>query len=205
MPKVTAEHVEARRTQIICAAYKCFGEKGFHKTTIREICREAGLSAGAVYGYFKSKLDILLALEEMGQRQTRGLLEDSDPGGAAPRALEAMLGRAIELLGSDEARESARFSVRLWGETLQMSEVEHLCPAALSSLRAPFAEAVRRGQRRGEIGGEIDAEAAARVFAAICVGFQVLKAMEPDDDFAGCTDVVAAMLDGSFPRGGKEK
>ena len=55
MPKVSQEYSEARRRQIIDAAYQCFARKGFHQTTMRDIYAEAKLSAGSVYHYFDSK------------------------------------------------------------------------------------------------------------------------------------------------------
>ena len=60
-PKVSEQHVEARRKQILDAAFACFAREGFHQTTMQEICREAGLSPGAVYSYFNSKEEIIEA------------------------------------------------------------------------------------------------------------------------------------------------
>ena len=53
-PKVSEEHMEERRNQILDAAVATFSHKGFHQTTIEDIRLEAGLSRGAVYHYFKS-------------------------------------------------------------------------------------------------------------------------------------------------------
>ncbi|WAH36880.1 TetR/AcrR family transcriptional regulator [Alicyclobacillus dauci] len=53
------EKVRTRRAQIIDAAVALFSQKGFHKTTTREIARASGLSNGAVYEYVQSKEDIL--------------------------------------------------------------------------------------------------------------------------------------------------
>ena len=64
MPKVTEEHRLARRAQIVAAARRCVIEEGFHKTTMADVIRESGLSAGAVYGYFKSKEEIVAAIAE---------------------------------------------------------------------------------------------------------------------------------------------
>ena len=55
MPKVSDAHVEARRQQILEAASACFARQGFHQTSVQDICKEAGLSAGAVYRYFPGK------------------------------------------------------------------------------------------------------------------------------------------------------
>lgn len=62
MPKVSESHKENRREQILAAAGQCFAAKGYDQTSMPEIFRAAGLSAGAVYSYFKSKQEIYLAL-----------------------------------------------------------------------------------------------------------------------------------------------
>ncbi len=48
-----------RRRQIVDAAVKLFIEKGFHKTTTREIARESGISTGLLYEYVSTKEDVL--------------------------------------------------------------------------------------------------------------------------------------------------
>ncbi|GMA49477.1 TetR family transcriptional regulator [Alicyclobacillus contaminans] len=53
------ERIRERRRQIVEAAVQLFSEKGFHKTTTREIARASGLSNGALYEYVTSKEDIL--------------------------------------------------------------------------------------------------------------------------------------------------
>ena len=51
--------VSRRRRQIADAAVQLFIDKGFHKTTTRQIARAAGFSIGSLYEYFASKEDIL--------------------------------------------------------------------------------------------------------------------------------------------------
>lgn len=53
------ELVRLRRDQIIRAAVELFVEKGFHKTTTREIARKSGLGIGTLYEYIQSKEDVL--------------------------------------------------------------------------------------------------------------------------------------------------
>ena len=64
MPKVPQAHLDRRRDQILTAARACFNDKGFHRTTMKDITAASRLSAGAVYNYFKSKEDIIVALAE---------------------------------------------------------------------------------------------------------------------------------------------
>jgi 3-oxoacyl-[acyl-carrier protein] reductase len=56
--------VERRRKQIVLAAVKLFSAKGFHKTTLRELADEAGLSYGNIYDYVGSKEDIFSLIHD---------------------------------------------------------------------------------------------------------------------------------------------
>jgi AcrR family transcriptional regulator len=51
--------IDRRRRQIVDAAVHLFIQKGFHKTTTREIARESGISTGLLYEYVSSKEDVL--------------------------------------------------------------------------------------------------------------------------------------------------
>jgi len=53
------ELINIRRQELVNAAVKLFVNKGFHKTTVREIAKEFGMSMGALYDYIRTKEDIL--------------------------------------------------------------------------------------------------------------------------------------------------
>ena len=53
---------EQRRRQIMRAAHNVFSNKGFTKTTMEDIAREAELSPGTLYLYFKNKDELYASL-----------------------------------------------------------------------------------------------------------------------------------------------
>ncbi|MBI5063206.1 MAG: TetR/AcrR family transcriptional regulator [Desulfatitalea sp.] len=53
---------ERRRQQIIVAAKRVFSDKGFNKTTMEDIAKEAELSPGTLYLYFKNKEELYASL-----------------------------------------------------------------------------------------------------------------------------------------------
>ena len=57
--------IAERRQQILDTAARLFAEKGFHRTTTRDIAGEADVSEGTLYNYFDSKDDILLGIMSM--------------------------------------------------------------------------------------------------------------------------------------------
>ena len=71
--------VETRRNQIIQAANEMFTRKGFHQTTIKDICEASGLGPGTLYNYIHKKEDILYLvydkLTTMLNKPARDLIE----------------------------------------------------------------------------------------------------------------------------------
>lgn len=53
---------ERRRQQIIVAAKRVFSDKGFNKATMEDIAKEAELSPGTLYLYFKNKEELYASL-----------------------------------------------------------------------------------------------------------------------------------------------
>ncbi|MBF0167760.1 MAG: TetR/AcrR family transcriptional regulator [Alphaproteobacteria bacterium] len=52
--------VQKRRAQIIAAAVDLFSRQGYYKTTIQDVAKKAGVSAGLIYQYVRDKEDVLL-------------------------------------------------------------------------------------------------------------------------------------------------
>ena len=62
MPKVTAEHKEARREQILAGAQRAFARHGYEGATVSRLEAETGLSRGAIFNYFENKQALFVAL-----------------------------------------------------------------------------------------------------------------------------------------------
>jgi len=70
---------EARRNQILMGAAQVFSEKGFHKSTTKEIAKAAGVAEGTIYNYFDNKRDLLLAMIDLIGAQSLKRLITTDP------------------------------------------------------------------------------------------------------------------------------
>lgn len=78
MPKLSDEKQQERRQHILDAAGACFARKGFHRTTMSDICREASVSAGALYLYFASKEALIEGLVARDRDEFQELFEQVD-------------------------------------------------------------------------------------------------------------------------------
>ena len=61
MPKRDEAHMEGQRERIMRAALFCIAEKGVERTSVSDIWKKAGLSAGALYVHFKNKDELIAA------------------------------------------------------------------------------------------------------------------------------------------------
>jgi AcrR family transcriptional regulator len=76
MPKVSAEHKERRRAQILEGAQQAFARHGYEGTTVTILEEVTGLSRGAIFNYFPNKQAIFLELAiESNKRLTEIWLE----------------------------------------------------------------------------------------------------------------------------------
>lgn len=87
MPKLKPETEHARRQNILDAAQRCFARRGFHATSMQDICKEALVSPGALYVYFDSKEALIAGLCE---RDRAELTERLDGLCQAPDFLAAL-------------------------------------------------------------------------------------------------------------------
>ena len=60
--RVTREAQEKTRAALVEAAERCFSDRGFDRTTTREVARGAGVAAGTLFNYFPSKEALGIAI-----------------------------------------------------------------------------------------------------------------------------------------------
>lgn len=129
----TTSRVDGRRAsidRIRAAACRAFARNGVDATRLADIAREAGVSAGSIYYYFRHKDDLLLAaLTWAGEEIDRRLAERAGPGAHPLQRLAAMLEACVpeegllrdELLLWLEVWLRARHHGMLLSETYKLS------------------------------------------------------------------------------------
>jgi AcrR family transcriptional regulator len=173
MPKVTDAHRLARRQQIVDAARTCVAEQGFHKTTMADVIRESGLSAGAVYGYFKSKDEIVAAIADDALASVdqlfKGLMASDKPLTPAD-VLEATLEHVIRIAEGHDT-DVTRVGVQAWAEALHNEKIHATAREKYTLLRGHFVDVARRAQADGTISPDANPEYVAQVLFGMIPGF----------------------------------
>jgi TetR/AcrR family transcriptional regulator, repressor for uid operon len=197
MPKVTEAHIEARRQQILDAAAECFARKGFHHSTMHDICQMAELSPGAVYRYFASKDDIIAAMEEQGRQHSAAIIE------AVTRerkdTLDVLEGLVDVFFSKLEDVRDCAVHIELWAEALSNPRIREMVVGIDDSIRNAFVtKIVRDAQKRGEINAKLDADSVARVMMAFWDGLVLQKTLDPEVDIWKYVAVMKSMMGGTF-------
>lgn len=185
MPKVSKQHEQARRDQILDAAAACFARNGFAATAMPEISSAAHLSVGSLYRYFTSKEDLFLAVvaDRVAVYNDTVFGELARP--ASPlRRLRAALRRLQRLLTS-QPPDDARLLLELWARAHDVAGLR----VWLSEARARRLQAVRRvieeGKLSGEIRREVRASDAAALLMALADGLVIQRSCSPFHTSAG--------------------
>ncbi|HEX7140568.1 MAG TPA: TetR/AcrR family transcriptional regulator [Vicinamibacterales bacterium] len=141
-----------KRDAILRAAIDVFAERGYFNAQVADVARVAGVAAGTVYLYFRSKDDLLISIFERGMREAlaegRAAVEAlADPRERLRRFARlhlARLGRDrnLAIVFQVELRQSTKFMERFSATLLR---------EYLGLLRHAIAEGQREGLLRDDI------------------------------------------------------
>jgi TetR/AcrR family fatty acid metabolism transcriptional regulator len=150
-----------KREAILRAATRVFAAKGFFQAQVADVARAAGVAAGTVYLYFRSKDDVLISLFE------RTMTDALAAGRAAldqvrdPRERLTRIARLhLERLGRDRDL-AVVFQVELRQSTKFM---ERLSSSYLRDYLGLIRETIADGQRTRHFRADINPTIAAKVF-----------------------------------------
>jgi TetR/AcrR family transcriptional regulator, transcriptional repressor of aconitase len=191
MPKVSQQHRDARREQILAAARRCFLRDGFHATSMQDLFAEAALSAGAVYSYFASKDDVIAAIAEQNMRSVTDMINAiaaQQPG----RPVGAVLADVMEILrAKDEQDGLGKLTVIVWSEAVRNPMLAARFTALITQLRASLAEVIQ--QSRGSLPGDVPADVLATALLSLVPGYLLQLALLGPAAVDGVPDAVRAL------------
>jgi len=149
-----------KRAAILRAAIDVFADRGYFNAQVADVARAAGVAAGTVYLYFKSKDDLLVSIFERSMRESltagrEAVADLSDPRERLRRLARGHLAR----LGSDRNL-AIVFQVELRQSTKFM---ERFSSSPLRDYLGLIREAIADGQRAGVFRDDIKATVAAKM------------------------------------------
>jgi len=180
MPKVTEAHLEARRSQILDAAWTCFARKGYHQATMQDICQESSLSPGAIYRYFESKEAILKALNERSQEMGRALVEEARSLAGGPLNTLEVIGQTMLSYFSDPMAETTtRINIEIWPEIIRNEELRAGLCEEMTFWRQVVGGLLAEAKEQGQLRPEVDPESLAALLICAWEGVRHYSLIDP--------------------------
>jgi AcrR family transcriptional regulator len=183
MARVSQEHLDARRRQILDGAALCFARNGFHATSMQDVLKEVDLSAGAVYRYFSGKDELIAAIvsEVLGEvREAFEAAAEQSPPPPPDRLVAAVLSRTLALrenLTLDGQPAFPRLVVQVWSEIPRNDDLAAVLREGYGSVRGTWARIVRLYQDSGRMRSDIEPDHVARTMIAATLGFIAQQAL----------------------------
>ncbi|MER7457176.1 TetR/AcrR family transcriptional regulator [Micromonospora sp. NPDC126480] len=194
MPRVSEQHLAARRRQIVEAARRCFLREGFHRTTMQDVITEAGLSVGAVYRYFPSKAALISAIAEEAVGGAESVLAELARLDPPPPLLDA-LDRALAYVETQTGEDGVlRIAIQVWGEAQRDPELAAFVAAKYDGIRRHFEVLVKRAQTTGEVPADADPQAVAAALFALVPGWLLQRILTGRPDRASYLAGVRTLL-----------
>lgn len=192
MPRLRPDTQRARREHILDAALTCFVRGGFHATTMQMICREAGVSPGALYVYFDSKEALIAGLCE---RDRAEFAERFATLATAPDFLKA-LAAIGEHYFVNEAAEKQRFVVEMGIEATRNPRISEIFMGVDKYCNDAFEALFHRLEDEGRIAPLVDIPTLVKVFNVFGDGMFWRRAIDPDADIGAVLPVVIELIGG---------
>jgi AcrR family transcriptional regulator len=184
VPRVSDEHLAARRQQILDAARVRFTRNGFHATSMQDVIAEAGLSVGAVYRYFKSKDELVTAIAGQVVDEVTaeiGDVAEHEPPLPLDQAMRRLVDGLAPRLGPDGA---FRLALQVWAESMRNPTLAAFVRDVYGTVRARMTALVRRAQEAGHLPPEADADAVGSALFGMLLGYLLQQTLtgSPDRD-----------------------
>lgn len=199
MPKISDEKRQARRMQILEAAWRCFQKQGLHVTTMADIIQASGLSAGAVYSYFPGKEDLIHAALTTSLTGVRDRVMPIVMATPAPDVLVGQIAEAITRFTVREGYDLRRLALLGWSEAQRDERLRATMSQFYTAFREELAKLAERWKLAGLLQQAASTHDVAKAVLATVLGFVVqsaiLEDVEPQQLACGVRDIAVRGLD----------
>lgn len=178
MPRVSAAHKEQRRQSILDGAMSLFIGRGYGLTTMDQIAAAADFSVGALYRYFRTKEEILLALVDERLGRAPELFERlSREGGDPWERLARSVDLFVTALGVRHPG-TGRLLLLAFAEAIHNEAVRDGLHRRFSGLLRYLTAILDEGKATGHFRTDLDAEALAASLLSLADGIAIYWVMK---------------------------
>lgn len=172
MARKTRAEALVTRDRILDTAEKVFEKKGVSKTTLEDIASAAGVTRGAIYGHFRNKDALFIAMFErvhlpMDSRYALGADDHTDPLGR----LRALLADMLKAVSSNRRDQRV---LNIVHHKCEFTDDMHAAVAGYRTMSRGEARRIRmmitHAIEKGQLPAKLNVEKAETLFHAVLIG-----------------------------------
>ncbi|MEE8303253.1 MAG: TetR/AcrR family transcriptional regulator [Candidatus Tectomicrobia bacterium] len=167
---------ERRRRQILEAATRCVIRRGFHQTSMQEICAEAEMSSGGLYRYFDSKEAIIAAIAEDERAENAAIIHELLRTDNLVKTLQGIMRKMLKVFANTDY---GRLGVEVLAEASRNPKVAAVFSHNETELKAALVTALKKAKRAGQIDPGLTLRAIAELLLALIDGLSTRTLVDP--------------------------
>jgi len=182
MPKVSQEHLDARRREILDGARRCFAAHGYEGATVRLLEAETRLSRGAIFHHFRDKETLFLAVAEDDAVEMAAVVADHG---------------LVQVMRDLRARDSGWLSTQLEVARRMRTDPDfrERWSVRTRTLAAAASGRLERGREAGVVRDDVDVDVLVSFLTLLLDGLVMHRAMElPTDQLDAVLDLVESAV-----------
>lgn len=194
MPKLSDTQQEERRARILDAAERCFARTGFHRTTMQDICKDAGISPGALYIWFSSKEALIAGIAARNRDEVLA----SFAALADSQDFAAGMAQVLQTCILDQPQHKSVLCLEIGAEATRNPAVAETLARFDETVCAALTELLEKAEREGRIKPTMPTAELAQAMHVIADGLFWRRAIQPDFDAVSAGRALLALVAGAL-------
>lgn len=165
-----SERRDQQVQRILEAAKACFLRSGFQGASMHQICREVGMSPGALYRYFPSKEAIIEAICEANRKQDAAKFAAMDRN---PCVVDGFVGCAMDHIRFTHDHGNAPIFAEIATELLRNETIRAIGERCMGEVQEMFRNYLQGALDRGQIDPVVELDALLPMIMAVGQGLAI--------------------------------
>jgi len=198
MPKLKKEYADLRKEDILKATWMSIMEKGYEKTTMREIAKRMNASTGVLYTYFKTKDEILEEAQTRILERNARRFKEMDKRDSIREIYVELFNQEYKSPSAKQLKKNSRGMVSFVIEASKSEGIRKLVNSHFWNIQEGGAKQVERGIKNGEIHSFVDPKALVGMMQALEVGLWLQIALIDGLDIHSYIDNIIKIITGNI-------
>ncbi len=186
---------EDRKQMILAAAERCFCKNGFHQSSMHDICREAGMSPGALYRYFAGKEELIEAFAEKDMKSIQPLFQDIEK---SDDIIQGFMDSVDKCMALEYSPAHMAMCGEILAEAARNPRVKSIFDKHYGDFERMLKDILLRARKNGVINKDLDLDSFIAVICSLGDGLNLRLAIDENFDSKAAAEIIKQWIRASL-------